>query len=153
MVSSMRTTKFCYLSLIYIDLPNRFKSFTFCSNGGRCQHDWRPPIVWDPPYFSYVFLPILKIIFVELEWLKILKDPLEEDSPIVASSHILFTYSDFLFFYIYLFWKFHVFSWNGWKLWILKDLIEGPLFWCLKLNLSFLDINLSWKFDVSSLNN
>ena len=28
---------------------------------------------------------------------EILKDPLEEDSPIVATSPILFTYSDFLF--------------------------------------------------------
>ena len=43
------------------------------------------------------FLPILKILFVYLEMLKTLKDPMEEDFPIVASSHILFTYSDFSF--------------------------------------------------------
>ena len=44
-----------------------------------------------------VFLPILKIIFIQLEWLKILKDPLEQDFPMVAPSHILFAYSDFIF--------------------------------------------------------
>ena len=37
------------------------------------------------------------MLFVLLEWIKILMDPLEEDSPIVAPSHILFTYSDFIF--------------------------------------------------------
>ena len=37
-------------------------------------------------------------IFICLAWVvKILKDALEEDSPIVAPSHILFTYSDFIF--------------------------------------------------------
>ena len=40
---------------------------------------------------------MLKIISVELEWLKFLKDSLEEDFPIVVPSHILFTYSDFIF--------------------------------------------------------
>ena len=47
-----------------------------------------------------VFLPLLKILFVWLEWLKSLKDPLEEDSPMVAGkiTHIFFTYSDFIFF-------------------------------------------------------
>ena len=46
-------------------------------------------------------LPILKTLFVWLDRvIKILKDPLEEDSPIVVPeiSHILFTYSDFIFF-------------------------------------------------------
>ena len=56
----------------------------------------------------------------------ILKDLLEEDSPIVAPSHILFYIFWFFFFYIHLFWKCHVFSLNGWKVWILKDPIEGP---------------------------
>ena len=42
---------------------------------------------------------ILKILLVQLEWLKILKDPLEKDSPIVALqiSDILFIYSDVIF--------------------------------------------------------
>ena len=46
-----------------------------------------------------MFLPILKILFVYFEWLQILKNPLEEDSLIVAPeiSHILFTYSNFIF--------------------------------------------------------
>ena len=48
-------------------------------------------------FFYIKFLPILNILFVWLEWLKILKDPFKEDSPIVAPSHILFTYSDFIF--------------------------------------------------------
>ena len=47
--------------------------------------------------FHIKFLPILKILFVYLEWLKILKGPQEKHSPIVTPSHILFTYSDFLF--------------------------------------------------------
>ena len=48
---------------------------------------------------GFVFFPILKTLFVELEWLKILNDPFEEDSPIVAPeiSHILVTYFDFIF--------------------------------------------------------
>ena len=41
-------------------------------------------------FFYSEFLPILKFLFVWLEWLKILKDPLKEDFPIVAPSHILF---------------------------------------------------------------
>ena len=48
-------------------------------------------------FFDSRFLPILKFLFVSLECIQILKNPLEEDFPIVASSHILFTYSDFLF--------------------------------------------------------
>ena len=42
---------------------------------------------------------ILKILFVQLEWLKILKDRLEEDSPIVALqiSDISFIYSDVIY--------------------------------------------------------
>ena len=50
-------------------------------------------------FFHGEFLLILKILFVWLEWLKFLKDPLEEDFPIVAPSHILFIYSDFIFNY------------------------------------------------------
>ena len=43
--------------------------------------------------FSYYILPIL------IGWLKTLKNPLEEDSPIVAPeiNHYLFTNSDFIF--------------------------------------------------------
>ena len=48
-------------------------------------------------FFDIKFLPILKLLFVSIESIKILKNPLEEDFPIVASSHILFTYSDFIF--------------------------------------------------------
>ena len=50
-------------------------------------------------FFHMIFLPILKILFVYLELLKILMDPFEEDYPIVALeiSHILFTCSDFIF--------------------------------------------------------
>ena len=48
-------------------------------------------------FFHIIFLPILKILFVLLEWLKVLKDPLKEDCQIVAPSHIVFTYSDFIF--------------------------------------------------------
>ena len=48
-------------------------------------------------FFDFKFLPILKFLFVSIECIKILKNPLEEDFPIVASSHILFTYSDFIF--------------------------------------------------------
>ena len=48
-------------------------------------------------FFYIKFSPILKFLFVLLEWFKILKDLLEEDSPIVAPTHILLTYSDFLF--------------------------------------------------------
>ena len=46
-----------------------------------------------------MFLPVLKILFVQHEWLKILKDPLKEDSLIVAPeiSHILLAYHDFIF--------------------------------------------------------
>ena len=40
--------------------------------------------------FVIAFLPTLKILFVLLGWLKFLKDHLEEDSSIVAPSHILF---------------------------------------------------------------
>ena len=42
---------------------------------------------------------MLKFLFVSLEWLKILKERLVEDYPIVATeiSHILFTDSDFIF--------------------------------------------------------
>ena len=54
--------------------------------------------------FPYYSLAILKILFVWLKWLKLLKDPLEEDSPIVAIqiSDTLFIYSDFIFFFFYL---------------------------------------------------
>ena len=48
-------------------------------------------------FFDIKFLPILKLLFVSIECIKILKNPLEEDFPLLASSHILFTYSDFLF--------------------------------------------------------
>ena len=48
-------------------------------------------------FFHIKLVPILKILFVELEWLKTLKDSFEEDSPIVVSSHILFTNSHFSF--------------------------------------------------------
>ena len=39
-----------------------------------------------------------KILFILVEWLKSMKDSLEEDEPIVAPeiSHILFIYSDFI---------------------------------------------------------
>ena len=50
-----------------------------------------------------MFLPILKILFALLEWLKFLKGSLQEDSPIVAPaiSHILFIYL-FWFYLLYL---------------------------------------------------
>ena len=53
----------------------------------------------DPYFFHYVFLGMLKFLFVKLEWLKILKERSEEDYPIAATeiSHILFTDSDFIF--------------------------------------------------------
>ena len=54
-------------------------------------------------FFYIIFLPILKILLVCLEWLKILKNLLEEDYSIVAPSHILFIYSDFILFFIYRF--------------------------------------------------
>ena len=79
----------------------------------------------------------MKILFVKLNWFKILKDPLEEDSPIVAPIHILFIIRDSFVFYIYLFWKFHVFSLNGWKVWILKDLIEGSPILVPEINFVF----------------
>ena len=40
---------------------------------------------------------MLKILLVWFKWLKILNESLEEDFPIVTSSHILFIYSDFIF--------------------------------------------------------
>ena len=63
----------------------------FVFNGRRCQHNWIDPYGMRS---SIIFLPILKILFIELEWLKILKDPFEEDVSIVPSdiSDILFTY-------------------------------------------------------------
>ena len=48
-------------------------------------------------FFDMNFLLILKFLFVSLECITILKTPLEEDFASVASSHILFTYSDFIF--------------------------------------------------------
>ena len=63
-----------------------------------------------PEFFHIIFLPVLKTSFVfKREWLKFLKNPFEEDSPIVVLeiSHIL------SFLYIYVFWKFHVSSLNG----------------------------------------
>ena len=52
-----------------------------------------------PVFFHIVFLPVFKIFFVYLLWFKILKNPFEEDFPIVVSEiiHILFIYSDFVF--------------------------------------------------------
>ena len=41
--------------------------------------------------------------------------------PFVVSPNSIIILS---FFYIYLFWNFHVSSVNGWKVWILEDLIE-----------------------------
>ena len=48
----------------------------------------------NPKFFHIIFLPILKFFFVLLEWLKFLKNPLEEDSPIAAPEigHILSLY-------------------------------------------------------------
>ena len=64
---------------------------------GRSQHNWSIPIVWDPQNFFMCIFTYLEN-FICLAWVvEILKDPLEEDSAIVAPSHILFTYSDFLF--------------------------------------------------------
>ena len=50
-----------------------------------------------------ILLPILKLLFVHLGRLKILKDPIEEDPPNVASeiSHILFIYSNFIWYFFY----------------------------------------------------
>ena len=49
--------------------------------------------------FLQYIVTYLEILFVLFEWLKILKDPLEEESPIAASeiSLILFTYPDSIF--------------------------------------------------------
>ena len=71
----------------------------FVVDGRRGQHNWRTLYHGIPKLFHIVLLPILKICLSRLEWLKILKDSLEEDSSIVAPeiSHILFTYSDFIF--------------------------------------------------------
>ena len=119
MVSSMRPTKFCYISLSYIDLSNRFNSFRF----------WRTPIVGDPQYFFICIFTFLEN-FIYLAWVvKILKHPLEKDSPSLHLWHLVIFYLPiliFFFFYSYRFWKFPVFSLNGWKVWILKDSIEGP---------------------------
>ena len=48
-------------------------------------------------FFHVKFLPVLKILFVEPELLKVLKNQLEEDFPNVAPSNILFGYCDFIF--------------------------------------------------------
>ena len=54
------------------------------------------------PFGSQIFTYLENFICLVwlLEWLKILKDPLEEDFPIVASSHILFTVPNLIFFYM-----------------------------------------------------
>ena len=57
---------------------------TFVVNGERCQRNWRIPVTWYPKFFHIIFSSTLKISFVVLELLKILKYPFEEDSPIVA---------------------------------------------------------------------
>ena len=99
MISSMWQTKFCYLWFI-LTYPIDLICLAFAVNGGRCQDNWRTPIVWDLQLFHIIFLPILKILFVYLELLKILKDPFKKNFPIVAPeiSQILFTFS-FIFSY------------------------------------------------------
>ena len=57
----------------------------FVVNGGRCQHNWRTPLVWRTKIFHVIVLPMLKILFFfKLEWSKILKDLLERTTQFVA---------------------------------------------------------------------
>ena len=56
MVSSMWSTKFCYLNLlIRITYSIDLNCLGFIVNGGNRQHNWRIPIVWHPQNFLLSF--------------------------------------------------------------------------------------------------
>ena len=101
MLSSVRPTNFATLYIIWfiLNYPIDLICLAFAVNGGWCQHTGNRRILIAWQILLSLFLTVLKILFVQLEWSKILKDPLKEDFPIVSHElrHIL------PFLYIYLF--------------------------------------------------
>ena len=76
-------------------------------------------------FHSYFYL-FWKFYLFSLSW-KNLKDALEEDSPIVAPRHILFTYSE----------SFMCLAWMVEKFEFWKIQLSDFRFWCLKINFVF----------------